>query len=544
MTTEKAPPGAADRPTTVASAPPGAGATAVPALDDPRALSRGELQDRAIRGAMWTLVHVVVSLPLAFVVNIVIARVLGVVDYGRLAYLSTVLALVGSAVEFGVGTGVVQFGSKAHAAGRYDEVKRMLTAAQGYRVLVGIPVLSLAVLLLVDVDPVLLAIALVFGVVIPCASGGPSDALAIENKTAQSAQATMIVNLVTQVMVVIVAATVGTADSIWAVRLVAVGLGAIAYMCFVAPMYRRALLRPRFRRFPPGFWKFAVPAGAAGMLEAFVSSRSEVLVLTWMSEPAAAGVFALAFGLGVHLFAPAQSLLGPLVPAISGLREVDVEAVGRALGRTLRASSTATAAVVAAATPAFALLVPTIYGPEFASVPPVLVVLSIAGGLLVMAGPLKAFLMARLKGTWLLWMNLACLVVDVGLTVALVRPLGVWAAVLGNATAAVVLFAGLLTLEVRSLGLSAGRTLGTVLPFLLGAAVSVVTWWGIDRIGAPPVPSAVLAGVLGLGLFVGAVRLARTGLTPADAEAVTRSVPARLRRVAAPMLRVVSASRA
>ncbi|MFE7407831.1 lipopolysaccharide biosynthesis protein [Isoptericola sp. NPDC057559] len=522
------------------SAPP----ATLPDEGAPPVMSRAELQDRAISGALWTLVHVAVMLPLAFVVNIVIARVLGVVDYGRLAYLSTVLALVLTMIDLGVGTGLVQFGSKAHAAGRYDEVKHMLSAAQGYKMLVGVPVVTTAVLLLIDADPVLTGVALVFGVLVPLTFSGAGDALAIENKTKQNAQSAMMVNLVAQVMVVVAATTVGTADSIWAVRLVATGVGAVAYLFFVAPMYRRVLLRPRLRRFPPGFWAFALPAGAAGMVEAFVSSRSEVMVLTWLSEPEAAGVFALAIGLGVHLFAPAQSLLGPLVPAISGLREVDVEAVGRALGRTLRASSTATAAVVAAATPAFALLVPTIYGPEFASVPPVLVVLSIAGGLLVMAGPLKAFLMARLKGTWLLWMNLACLVVDVGLTVALVRPLGVWAAVLGNATAAVVLFAGLLTLEVRSLGLSAGRTLGTVLPFLLGAAVSVVTWWGIDRIGAPPVPSAVLAGVLGLGLFVGTVRLARTGLTPADAEAVTRSVPARLRRVAAPMLRVVSASRA
>lgn len=71
----------------------------------PATMSRGELQDKAIRGAMWTLLHVAVSLPLAFVVNIVIARVLGVVDYGRLAYLSTVLIIVAMTIDLGVGTG-------------------------------------------------------------------------------------------------------------------------------------------------------------------------------------------------------------------------------------------------------------------------------------------------------------------------------------------------------------------------------------------------------------------------------------------------------
>ena len=62
--------------------------------------------------------HTAISMPLAFVVNIVLARVLGVEDYGRLAYLTSILAIVNSIIAMGVGTGVVQFGSKAHAAGR------------------------------------------------------------------------------------------------------------------------------------------------------------------------------------------------------------------------------------------------------------------------------------------------------------------------------------------------------------------------------------------------------------------------------------------
>lgn len=511
--------------------------------DLPTSMSRGDLQDRAIRGALWTLVHVAVSLPLAFLVNIVIARVLGVVDYGRLAYLSTVVVLVAVTIDLGVGTGVVQFGSKAHAAGRYDEVKQILRASQGYRILIGIPVVSLTVLLLIDADPVLMAIALVFGVAVPTALGGASDSLAIESKTAQGAQAAMIINVFTQALVVVAAVTIRTADSIWAVRLVAGGLGALTYLAFVTRMYRRVLLRPRFRRFPAGFWKFALPAGAAGMVEAFVSSRSEVLLLTWMSAAEAAGVFALAFGLSIHLFAPAQSLLGPLIPAISGLREVDVDAVGRALDRTLRASATATAAVVAAATPAFAVLVPVLYGEEFAEVPPVLVVLSISGGLLVMAGPLKAFIMARLKGTWLLWMNLVSLLVNVGLIVGLVGPLGVWAAVLGNLCAAIVLFACLLVIEARSLRLPVRHVLAAIVPFFLGTGVSVGTWWWISGTGWPPVLSAVVAAVSGMVLYLGLLRLTRTGLTIADVDAIERSVPKPLRRVATPLLRAVATVR-
>ena len=41
-------------------------------------LGRRELQDRAVRGVTWTMLNTVVSLPIGFVVNLVVARVLGV----------------------------------------------------------------------------------------------------------------------------------------------------------------------------------------------------------------------------------------------------------------------------------------------------------------------------------------------------------------------------------------------------------------------------------------------------------------------------------
>lgn len=518
-----------------------AGPTADVAATD--VMTRGELQDRAIKGTLWTLVHVAVSLPLAFAVNILIARTLGVVDFGRLAYLTTVVGLVATVIDLGVGTGVVQFGSKAHAAGRFEEVKRILTAAQGFRLLVGVPVITTAVILLVDVDPMLMAIAVVFGVVLPCALGGAEDSLGIENKSAQGAQATMIVNFATQVLVVIAATTVGTADSIWAVRVIAGGLGALVFLGFVARRYRRALLRPRFRRFPPGFWKFALPAGAAGMIDALVSSRSEVLVLTWMSATEAAGVFALAFGLSIHLYAPAQAMVGPLVPAISGLREVDVDAVGRALSRTLRASSTAMAPIVAAAMPAFTFLVPLIYGEEFSDVPEVLLALGVSGGILLIAGPIRAFVMARLKGVWMLWMNLVALAVSLGLMVLLIPHLGVWGAVVANVSSAAVLFGLLLVTEVRAVGIGAAQVFRDVTPFLLAVVVCGASWWGTSWLAWGAVPSTVVAGLSGAVLLVAAMRLTRSGLTPEDAEAVGRALPRRLRRVFAVVFRILTTVR-
>lgn len=512
----------------------------VPAEEPPEMLSRGDLQDRAVRGALWTLVNVVVSLPVAFAVNIVLARVLGVTDYGRLAFLSTVLVLVANIVDMGIGTGVVQFGAKAHAAGRTDEVKQLLNAAQAIRLVLFAPVMSVVIMTVIVADPALVVVAIIFGVLLPALFSGAADCFSIQNRTAQGAKNAILVGMLTNAAVVTVALTLRTADSVWAMRVIMVAVGVALALPFISPSYRAALFRPRLRKFPAGFWAFAIPAGASGIVESALNNRTEVLVLTWMDAAEAAGIFALAFGLSNHLYAPAQALLGPLVPAISGLREVDEASVARALVRTLRASSTSVALLVASAMPALAFLVPVVYGGDFAGVPPVLIVLGVAGGLLVMAGPIRAFAMARLQGRRLLWANLLSLTVGVGLTVALVPLLGVWGAVLGNVASACSLFGFLLVGELRNLGLGWRAGAHGFLPFLLGATACAATWLGIGALTWPAIPSALAAAVAGLLLTVGALRLTRSGMAAADAEAVLRSVPGRLRRPVSLVLRSVT----
>ncbi|WP_435736841.1 oligosaccharide flippase family protein [Cellulosimicrobium sp. PMB13] len=506
-------------------------------------LTRGSLQRLAIRGAYWTLLHTAVSMPLAFAVNIVLARVLGVEDYGRLAYLTSILAIVDSIISMGIGTGVIQFGSKAHAAGRTDEVKNLLSTSQAIRLLVAAPVLTLVVISVVDVSPAMLAVTVMFGVLLPSVFGSALYCFGIENKTAEGAKNAMLVNALTQGLVLVAIFTVQTADAVWAARLVMGGIGVVLALFYVAPAYRRAALVPRFRRFPPGFWRFALPAGLATMTATMLSSRVEVVVLTWMSEPEAAGVYALAFGLATHLFSPAQALVGPLIPAVSGLHEIDRASVGRALSRTVRASSTVMALLLASALPLLAFLVPVIYGEQYAGVPEVLLVLGVSGGLMVIVSPVKAFVMARLSGNRLLVVNLCALVVNVGTMFALVPVLGVWGAVLGNVAAALLQVTMLLVSESRIFGVGGRDVLRAVAPFALGAVAGGGSWYAVSLLGLPSVAAAVVAATLGLVLLVLLLHLVRAGLTPEDSSAITGSLPRTIARIAGPFLRLCTAQR-
>ena len=356
-------------------------------------LGRRELQDRAVRGVTWTMVNTVVSLPIAFLVNLVVARVLGVVDYGRLAFLTVVMEVAAGIVMLGVNPALVQFGAKAHAAGRRAEVADLLSKVQGFRLLVAAPILTVVVVVVVsDVGPWFKLIAVVFGVVLPAALDGAPACLGIENKTAAGAKVVLVSNVLTQLAVLGTVLVVAQADVVWAVRLIMVSVTVLLCLIPISASYRRAVLRPRFPRgFPQGFWRFALPTGLAALISTLVVSRTEVLALTWLSDPVSVGLFALAFGLAGHMYAPAQAIIGPLVPAISGLREVDAPSVAKAFGRALRGSSTVVALLSGIALPVVAVLTPTLYGSSYTGIEPVVLAIGVANGFLVVGAPVSAF---------------------------------------------------------------------------------------------------------------------------------------------------------
>ncbi|HKX68705.1 MAG TPA: oligosaccharide flippase family protein [Intrasporangium sp.] len=501
-----------------------------PEEEAPRTTPAG-LQHQAIRGAGWTVLHTMLALPTAFVVNLLLARVLGVVDYGRLTFLTLVITTAGSIAALGVGTGVLQFGAKAHAAGRTAEVQQLLGADSAWRLLVSAPLVTLVVLIFVDLDPGIMAVALAFGVWVPSALGGLGIAINIENKTARAAQVAMVGNIVTQVAVIAVLFWRESADAVWAARMVTGSVVVLMLYPAITKAYRRAVLLPRsLRTLPRGFWSFAVPAGLSSTIGMLVVSRSEVLFLQWLSDPVSVGLFGLAFGLALHLFAPAQAFIGPLVPAVSGLAEVDPQMVTRAYTRTLRCSSTVASIMTASALPAFAALVPRLYGPEFAEAAELVLALGIVCSFGIVGGPLTAFAMARLGGTRLLRIDVIALLINVAAAMALIPLAGVWGAVVANASGMIVRVSMLLTGEASHLGVDVRTRWASILPVLLGPLVAGTVWLITLGLSHNDVLRAcLLAASGGLGLILLA-RLTKAGITDADRAAIVRVAPGRIRR--------------
>lgn len=492
----------------------------------PQPLGRGDLQQRAVRGALWVGVHTLVSLPLAFAVNILLARVLGVEDYGRLTYLTTVIGIASAIAGMGVTTAVIQFGSKAHARGDQAKVRSLLSGAQGFRLMVVGPVVALTVLALVRVEWWLLTLALLFGVGLPALLSNAHPALTIENRTDRSAQLTMIGNLVTQLLVVLSVLTIGSPDAVWSARVVASGLLLALPLIAISAPYRRAVLSPSLPwRLPRQFWAFAVPTGAAGVLGTLVGSRTEVIFLDWFADEYAMGLFGLAFGLAGHVYAPAQAFIGPLIPAISGLAEVDRASVREAFLRTTRAGCSVGGALVVTALPALAILVPLIYGNRFAPASEMLLALGIASAVVLVGSPHMAFLMARLGGRRILWVNLAALIINLGLALVMIPLFGAWGAVVacagGMVASALMISAG----EVRSLEVRVADLTGSIGAMLVALPIAAGVWFASGLVELPLVWLAACAALTGGVAYVVMIRLLRTGLTRQDVQAIAGNLP-------------------
>lgn len=493
---------------------------------------------------MWTGVHTLVSLPVAFLVNLVLARVLGAASYGRLALLGAIVEVASVLVALGVGTAVVQFGAKAHARGDRNTVRMLLSKAQGFRLLWAAPLVTGVVAVVADAPTGLVIAALLFGVWVPAATDGGPTCLALENRTDRGAQVAMVTNLVLQTSVVVTVLTIATADAVWLVRLVIGGLSAAGTLFFVSADYRRAVLAPRLPRgFPAGFWRFALPTAGSAIIGTLVASRTEVFFLDRLATAEQVGIFALAYGLSSHIFAPVQTLMNPLVPAVSGLREVDSEAVGRALARALRVTSTLSGLMVSSALPALALLVPVLYGREFAETAAMFLVLGVVMGLTILSNPMRVFVWSRLRGGRLLWVDLVALVLAVIAMVLAIPAYGAWGAVIAKIVGSTAQLVMITIVELTSGTLGVWATLRSAAPSLI-ACVALAPAWALGvTLDLPVALDAVVAGVVGLaGLLLG-LRVLRSGLTAGDQDLVLATLPPRVRPMAGPLLAMLTWSR-
>lgn len=511
-------------------------------VPDPHRRAVGE---GLISGTAWTAIHVIVSVPIAFLVNVLVARTLGVVDYGQLAILTMVVALATTAGSLGVGAALMQFVTRAAETGRRREVSGLVSGAQGYNIFLAAPVVALVVAIVVDVPWPYLLLALVFGIFGPALLQVGPILLATEHRSDRAAQLAMASNVLIQLVVVATVLLHPTAASVWAARVAATGALMVLPFLALSPSLRRAALRPaRPWSLPRAFWVFAVPTGVATLLSQLVTDRVQVFFLEWLGDPVGVGLFALAFGLAAQVLAPVQAAVGPLLPAFAALRERGPDRARDGLLRVTHVAAVVAGAVLSLGIPVLAGLIPWIYGSGYAPSSDYFVLMACAAGLVVVGSGAYASLMARLRGATYLYVNVAALAVMAGVAVTAIPSFGAWGAVasmVGGSSARALL---MVALEARHHGIPAGELAASFAPIITATVTTLSVWFVLaERVPGPGWVTAAIGGVVSFGLFAVLLGLTRTGLAPGDRDALLAVVPARARPLADRGVRVVSRSR-
>jgi O-antigen/teichoic acid export membrane protein len=503
--------------------------------------SPARIQHGALTGAAWTVTSVAVAMPVVFVANVLVARWLGVVDFGQLAYVTAVLAIVVQVTGAGTSSGIVRFGAAAAAQGDETVVDRLLGAGLTWRILVQLPLSVAAALVVLGSVPAWVVGAVLVGTIVPAVFGGVGDALAIDHRTAVSARYAIVINVAVQVSAVLAAWFVATPQGVWATR-TAVG-GALVPLSFLAlsRARSRALLTPRsIRRVPAGFWRFSLLMGLAGVLGSLVYSRSEIVLLQWLGSPQALGVFALAFGVATQVMAPVQGVLGPLIPAAAGLVAAhDEQTVARGFDRAVRLTSIATAGMSVVALPVLYWTIPWIYGTGYEQVPAPFVVLALTAALGVVVSPVYAFVSARGHSHRILWSVSAALVVDLLLAVALIPVLDLWGAVVANVVGQVVAGAWLVRSEMRDQQRDWREMALLVVPWAV-AVLAVLVGVGVGGLMPGTLAAAAVSTTVATGLLALVLRGAGLGLPPADIDVLVGPLPPWLAGVGRVALGVIS----
>jgi O-antigen/teichoic acid export membrane protein len=485
-------------------------------------------------------------LPIAFVANALVARTLGVSDYGNLAFLTVTLGLALSFANFGFDAAFIQKGSRAEARGDRAEADRLLSRSLGFQLIAELPTVLIVAIVLTRGEPLWEVLALGTAVVMTCLFSGAALSLTIENRTAAGARVAMVSNLLVQAGIVIAALMTASASAVLAVRMLvaasALGLNFLLLSrarlkAALAPQLPRSLGRP--------FWRFALFTWAASIVTLLVFSRSEIFILQAFHQQEALGVFALAFGLSQQMTAPADALLLPLLPAVAGILSEWPERALLAFERSTRVTALVCGVIAAAVVPALVFAIPLIYGKDFATASWLLVPLALVSVFQSVNNPVVAFVNARRRAGLRLKATSTALVVDVAIAVALIPRFGAWGAVVANIIGQLIVITWLVAAEplARSLGLSA--VLRLYRPFLVGlAAAGAALSVGLASHSWSASLTPVLVFCVGGGVYVFGIRLCRSGLTTEDRNAFVGAMAAPLQSVLSRLLQPVTAPNA
>jgi O-antigen/teichoic acid export membrane protein len=509
-------------------------AARVEPLDEPEGhprLGREGIAGDMVRGSLWTLVAAVTGVPVAFVVNLVVARTLGPSGFGTLATYAAIVGVTITVLNLGISQSTVQWIAEARAENFEPRRLHLIRNCVGYHaILEGPAVAVIVVIVLRHASPMVV----IFGALAMLATqtlGTSSVILTATARNAPAAKLSMIAGLALQVTTIVVALATRSASATYSAQLVAGVLGPGLCFLVIRGSERKAFLRPLlFRQLPAGFIRYGLSACGAALVGTLVYGRSEIFVLQAHGLKVAAGIFALATGLAGQITVPMDSVMGPLLPTAAALLAEAPDRATEAASRTLRVTSVLASFTMATAVPVVLIAIPLLFGHEFLEARGPFLLLGLVSCMGSVTVPLSMFLLATRNAGSMLRINIIALVADAALAIGLVPLLGLWGAVTANAGAQLLSFGLLTVIAIRRVGIESSAVGHACRPLILGiGATALALVWTLPT-GLPIGVVLVTAPLTAIAaLAIGFRRLPTWCISTADGDLVESSLPTWLR---------------
>lgn len=484
-----------------------------------------------IRGSLWTLVAAVTGIPLAFVVNLIVARALGPAGLGTLATYAAIVGVAMTVINLGISQSTVQWIAEGRSKDYEPQRLHLIRNCVGYHALIEGPAVAVIVGFLLRSTSPWVWVPAVLATLATQTLGTSTVILTATARNAPAAKLSMIAGLALQVTVVVVALVTRSASATYSAQLVAGVLGPALCLLVIRGKERRAFLRPLLlRRLPPGFLRYGLSACGAALVGTLVYGRSEIFVLEAHRLKVAAGIFALATGLAGQITVPMDSVMGPLLPTAAGMLAESPARGTEAAARTLRVTSVLASFTIATAVPLVSVAIPLLFGTKFEQARLPFLLLGTVSCLGSVTVPLTMFILATRNAGSMLRVNLVCLAVDAALAIALVPILGLWGAVMANATAQLLSFGLLSVVAVRRVGIDAVPAARACRPLLLGFVAAGLALACAFTTGLPTAATLVASPLIGIASAAIGFRVLPTWrITASDGALVQSSLPPWLR---------------
>lgn len=474
--------------------------------DEPRARGRAVARDM-VHGSFWTLLAAVLGLPAAFLGNLLIARSLGPVRFGLLATYGALIGVASTVLNLGISSATAQWLAETPSDVPTEEQRRILRACIGWHSLIEGPALGIAGYLLLRSSAMVIWAPAVISLVVTQCLGTAVVVLTGTARNSVAAKIGLVTSVLSQAGAITTAALTHSAQATYVATLLAALVGPVSAVATLPSDFRRAFRQPILSlRLPSGFFVYALSSCGSSLVSTLVYGRSEIFVLQADGLRAVTGLFALATGLAGQLTVPMDSVMGPFLPAVTGLLARDRSRTDEVTRRSLRVAALLGAGTMAVGASAVFALLPVLYQSSFREASYPFLVLAIVSCFQSVGVPVGMLLMATRNAPVSLATNTAALAVDAAVAISLVPIVGIWGAVAANALSQLTGTGFGLVLLIRRLGVPSSSIVKSMAPLAIGLTatagaflVRMTVSGTAGGIGSVALAGAVL--VLGLRLF-------------------------------------------